>query len=156
MSKKVKKSNATEEVNASLVTETLQPTDTMVSADQKEAVAPEKTEEAKEVKETKETKAVKKAAKPSKKTTEKKATEKKASEKKVAKEAAKSAPVEQIFVQYAGNEYATSMILANVKDAWVAAGHKVSSIKSLNVYIKPEENAAYYVINNKETGKIDL
>ena len=31
-----------------------------------------------------------------------------------------------------------------------------SSIKSLEVYVKPEDMAAYYVINGKENGKIEL
>lgn len=150
MSKKVKKSNATEEVieNKTLETAQVELTETMTT-ENKETVAPEKTEEPK--------KEAKKTAKTTKKAAEKKATEKKASKvaTKEAKET-KTAPVEQIFVQYAGNEYATSMILANIKDAWVAAGHTVSSIKSLNVYVKPEENAAYYVINDKETGKVNL
>lgn len=29
-------------------------------------------------------------------------------------------------------------------------------VNALQVYIKPEENAAYYVINQKKSGKIDL
>ena len=35
-----------------------------------------------------------------------------------------------------------------------AAGHRLSSIKSLDVYIKPEDYTAYYVINGKVTGKV--
>lgn len=35
-------------------------------------------------------------------------------------------------------------------------GHRASSIKTLDLYVKPEDGAAYYVINGKETGKIEL
>lgn len=32
----------------------------------------------------------------------------------------------------------------------------MSSIKTLQLYLKPEESAAYYVINQKFAGKVDL
>ena len=41
-------------------------------------------------------------------------------------------------------------------DQAVADGHRASSIKSLQVYLKPEEFAAYYVINQKFAGRVDL
>ena len=34
--------------------------------------------------------------------------------------------------------------------------HKRTPITSLKLYLKPEENAAYYVINEKDTGKVDM
>ena len=43
-----------------------------------------------------------------------------------------------------------------VKAQYVAEGHKVSSIKSLNIYVKPFENSAYYVVNDDVTGRVDL
>ena len=32
----------------------------------------------------------------------------------------------------------------------------VNGIKKLSIYIKPEENAAYYVVNDKVQGKADI
>ncbi len=61
-----------------------------------------------------------------------------------------------VTVEYAGNQYEERTILSGIKDAWVAAGKKVKDIKELSVYIKPEEGAAYYVINDKESGKVAL
>ncbi len=61
-----------------------------------------------------------------------------------------------VTVEYAGNQYEERAILSGIKDAWVAAGKKVKDIKELSVYIKPEEGAAYYVINDKESGKVVL
>lgn len=61
-----------------------------------------------------------------------------------------------VTVEYAGNQYEERTILSGIKDAWVAAGKKVKDIKELSVYIKPEEGAAYYVINDKESGKVVL
>ena len=51
-------------------------------------------------------------------------------------------------------------VMANVEEKvkaqYVAEGHKASSIKSLNIYVKPFENAAYYVVNGDVTGRVDL
>ncbi len=61
-----------------------------------------------------------------------------------------------VLIQYGGQEAAAKEVVARVKEAYVNEGHKLSTIKSVSVYIKPEENAAYYVINKKSAGKIDL
>jgi len=64
--------------------------------------------------------------------------------------------IEQVYFQYAGNELSSQAILEQVKQLWEASGNKISAIKTLNLYIKPEDNAAYYVINDTETGKVEL
>lgn len=61
-----------------------------------------------------------------------------------------------IFVEFAGKQYKTEDVIASIQAAWVAEGHRVGSIKSLNVYIKPEECRAYYVINEKNIGSVSL
>ena len=38
--------------------------------------------------------------------------------------------------------------------AWTKSGGKVGDIKSVDLYIKPEESAVYYVINKTETGSV--
>ena len=53
-------------------------------------------------------------------------------------------------------EFTTKDILDKVKQAYVSEGHRESSIKSVSVYIKPEEGMAYYVINNKSKGGVSL
>ena len=47
-------------------------------------------------------------------------------------------------------------VKAEAKEAFTADGHRASSIKSLKVYLKPEEYAAYYVINDTYAGKVNL
>ena len=81
----------------------------------------------------------------------KKAPAKKAPAKKAA---AKAETV--ITVQFGGNEVAIATVEEKVKAQFVAEGHKASSIKSLNIYVKPEEASAYYVINGDVTGRVDL
>ncbi len=88
---------------------------------------------------------------------EKKAPAKKAAATK--KAASKKAEVKKetvIAVQYQGNEVAVASVEEKVKAAFVAEGHKASSIKTLNIYVKPEEFSAYYVINEKYAGRVDL
>ena len=101
------------------------------------------------VAEVKEVKAEVKAE--AKKAPAKKAPAKKAPAKKAA---AKAETV--ITVQFAGNEVAIASVEEKVKAQFVAEGNKASSIKSLNIYVKPEEASAYYVINGDVTGRVDL
>lgn len=64
--------------------------------------------------------------------------------------------LKETYVQAYGKEYKESEILEKVEQAYKEAGHRISSIKSLQLYIKPEDSAAYYVINSKFTGKVEL
>jgi len=80
----------------------------------------------------------------------------KSAKKATTKKASKKETEMSIYVQYADMEIDSNKIVEQVKEAWVSEGHRVSSIKSLDLYIKPEESATYFVINNKEAGKIEL
>lgn len=68
----------------------------------------------------------------------------------------KPAVSQNVYIQFAGKEILEKDIVDQVKQAWVANGHRAASIKSLDVYVKPEENMAYYVVNGKDTGSIEL
>ena len=115
---------------------------------------------AKETAKVVETKAkeVEKKAAPKKAAAAKKATAAKTAAKKtVAKAAAKTVAVKaQTFVQYQNNEVDLITVEERVKAQFVSEGHKASSIKQVNIYIKPEEYTAYYVINEKFVGRVDL
>lgn len=89
------------------------------------------------------------------KTTAKKKATKKAAAKKTAK-AEKKELVPEVFVQFDGNEDVVANVIERAKEAFTADGHRASSIKSLKVYLKPEEYAAYYVINDTYAGKVNL
>ena len=60
------------------------------------------------------------------------------------------------FVEYYGKQVEEKTVIANVKKAWTKSGKKVGDIKTLDLYIKPEENAAYYVINGTNAGAVAL
>lgn len=62
-----------------------------------------------------------------------------------------------IYLQYMGKEISTEEIEKKVQAAWKeATGKTEEDIKTLNIYIKPEDAAAYYVINEETTGKVEL
>lgn len=88
-----------------------------------------------------------------KKKASKKPVEKKASAKTETKNVEKK---DEVFVQFAGEEYVVEEVMEKAKAAYVAEGHRASAIKSVRLYIKPEERKAYYVINDKAAGSIDL
>lgn len=73
-----------------------------------------------------------------------------------AKEAKKEAGEPEIYVQFGASESSVQAAVDKIKAEYVQQGHRASSIKSLKVYLKPEDNAAYYVINEKLAGRVDL
>jgi len=110
-------------------------------------------------KKTTKTAAKKTAAKPAAKTTAKKTATKTVAKKTVAKKdtTVKTADVSaNVVLQHYGKDTNINEIIDNVKKAYVADGHKATSIKSLNVYLKPEDGFAYFVINESYAGKVDL
>ena len=62
----------------------------------------------------------------------------------------------EVYVQYQGNESNLAVITERIKKQYVEEGHKESDIKSLKIYLKPEDASAYYVINDNNSGKIFL
>lgn len=81
----------------------------------------------------------------------KKAPVKRAAAKKAAASTTKKVEVkESVYIQFAGAEYNLDEIRANVKKAWMnETGKKESDIKDIQIYVKPEEHAAYYVVNQE-------
>lgn len=72
------------------------------------------------------------------------------------KETAKKTPAKRttakdiktsVVVQFAGKEVAEKDLIAAVKKAYTKKGNKVGDIKTIEIYVKPEESAAYYVVN---------
>lgn len=76
-----------------------------------------------------------------------------------AKKAAAKVPAkekDQVVLEFAGKSISVDEIVAAVKKAYKADGNK-GAIKKVQIYVKPEENEAYYVINDVAEGKkIDL
>ncbi|MBQ9277202.1 MAG: hypothetical protein IJ224_01070 [Lachnospiraceae bacterium] len=56
------------------------------------------------------------------------------------------------FVEYYGKQIDQETLIKEAKSIWTKNGNNDANLKSLNLYIKPEENTAYYVFNDDETG----
>ncbi len=72
---------------------------------------------------------------------------------------AKKAPAktQEICMQFAGREILDKDLLDKVKEIWTKElGNKVKDLVDLKIYVKPEECAAYYVINGDVTGSFEL
>lgn len=54
------------------------------------------------------------------------------------------------YIQFNGKQVSEEEITAAAKAKWTEAGNRVKDIKSIDLYIKPEENRAYFVINDGE------
>ncbi len=87
--------------------------------------------------------AAKKAA--AKKPAEKKTAEKKPAEKKTSTR--KTAPKTNLFVQYQGAELSYADLIERAK-----ADAGVDAPKTINLYVKPEDNMVYYVVDEKVGG----
>lgn len=92
-------------------------------------------------------KAPAKKAPAAKKETVKKETVKKAS-------AAKKPVVkEEVNFQFSGKSYTSEDLIRITRDVWkYDLNGKEEDIQSIELYVKPEENTAYYVINGDVTG----
>lgn len=110
----------------------------------------EKKVEAKKVVEEKKAAPAKKAAAPKKETAKKVAPVKKET-------TVKAATKVSVNLQFAGKEYKAEDFEKMAKDVWqYDLGKKVADLKSVDLYVKPEENKVYYVMNGDVTGDFDI
>ena len=93
-----------------------------------------------------------------KKTTAKSAAAKKTTTKTAAARTKKAAAVkENISIQFAGREYTTEQLVKIAKDVWeFDLAKDPADFKEVQLFVKPEEAKAYYVINGTETGSFGI
>lgn len=72
--------------------------------------------------------------------------------KKTAKKVEKEV-LQEVYFEYNGQQFLSNELVDRIKEEWKNEGHRIASIKSLRVYVNPEERKAYYVINDKAEGK---
>lgn len=120
--------------------------DAAVKADKEVKAAAEKTE-----------KAVKSSAKKTKadvkEATQKVEKEVKSATKKAEKAVKKTAQkiaTKEVYFEFGGKQINTAEVADKIEKEYDG------KVKSLRIYIKAEDNAAYYVVNDKDLGKIEL
>lgn len=58
-----------------------------------------------------------------------------------------------LAIQFSGKTYTDEKLIKIAKDVWkYDLGQKEADLTSIEIYVKPEESAAYYVMNNQFTG----
>ena len=70
--------------------------------------------------------------------------------------APKQDPAPEIIFQYREYEASMDVVTDRVKAHYYAKGHAQGSIESIQIYVKPEDFTAYYVINDGIVGKVNL
>ena len=78
--------------------------------------------------------------------------------KKAAPKATGKKAVESVLhVQYAGRSYSQEDLLKIARDVWkYDLKRKVGELESVEMYVKPEENKVYYVMNGEVSGCFDI
>lgn len=100
-------------------------------------------------------KAVKPAAE--KKTAAKSAGKKTAASETAKKSVAKKEVKTEISVQFDGKSYSQEDLIKIAKDVWkFDLNQKASDLTSIELYVKPEEHVAYYVMNKDFAGSFYL
>lgn len=100
-----------------------------------------------------------KKAAPAKKPVAKKAPAKKATpaaKKPAAKKtpAKKTASTQKVYIQFFGKQLSAKDVLADCEKDFKK--NNKTAIKNIEIYIKPEDNVAYYVVNDSIEGKVEL
>ena len=100
--------------------------------------------------------AVKETAKKAVKTAEK-AVKTAAKATKAKKETVKKVAKSVVTLEYRGNSYTEESLVQSAKDVWVYdLGKDLKDFKSVELYVKPEENTVYYVVNKEVKGGFAL
>lgn len=98
---------------------------------------------------------------PAKKAPAKKASAKTTAAKATASKTAISAKKEtlktSIQLQFAGKEYTEEDLIKIAKDVWqYDLNEELDDLKSVQLFVKPEENKVYYIINDTTGGCFDI
>lgn len=57
-----------------------------------------------------------------------------------------------LYVEYQDVQMEQKEFIATAKEIWTETGKKLKDLHSLDLYVKPEERAVYYVMNEDMTG----
>lgn len=60
------------------------------------------------------------------------------------------------YIQYKGTQLDDKTFVSKIKEFWSNQGNRIKDINTLNMYIKPEENTVYFVINDTTTGSLPI
>ncbi len=61
--------------------------------------------------------------------------------------------IQEVYIEFQEEKILSEEIIDRIKEAYKNEGHRISSIKKLQVYMNIDARKAYYVINDKPEGK---
>ena len=64
--------------------------------------------------------------------------------------------VKEVYIQYRELEGRMDQIEERIYDQFCQQGHRMSEIKKLQIYVKPQDFTAYYMINDSIAGKVGI
>lgn len=70
--------------------------------------------------------------------------------------AAKKTPKAEVIFQYRQLECNMDTVMQRIYEQYERKGNDLAGIEKLQVYVKPEDFAAYFVINDAYDGKVPL
>ncbi|MDE6313452.1 MAG: hypothetical protein K2M46_07500 [Lachnospiraceae bacterium] len=62
----------------------------------------------------------------------------------------------EVVIQYRHNEVDMDQVIEKVKEDFAVRGNRGVAIEKIQIYVKPEDFTAYYVINDDAAGKVSL
>lgn len=62
----------------------------------------------------------------------------------------------EVILQYRGYEVNIEALTERIRAHYYSKGFKKGTIKDMQIYMKPEDFTAYYVINDGVVGKVNL
>jgi hypothetical protein len=61
-----------------------------------------------------------------------------------------------VYVEFYGEQVSKEELVKEAEKIWVEAGNKKADIKKIDLYLIPEEDKAYYVINDEFEGSFHI
>lgn len=61
-----------------------------------------------------------------------------------------------VRIQYLGKDVAVKDKIKEIRAIWQKAGNRVRDIKDIELYVKPEDNKIYFVVNGDFDGSVDM
>ena len=61
-----------------------------------------------------------------------------------------------VYVEFYGEQVSKEELVKEAEKIWVEAGNKKADIKKIDLYLIPEEDKAYYVINDEFDGSFHI
>ena len=60
------------------------------------------------------------------------------------------------FIEYGDAKIEYNSLVTRIKEVWKSENKLVKDIENIEIYLKPEENMCYYVINEQQHGSFGV